>query len=136
MSKFNAFKFVSSKKYGKKPSEDDMNNFSNYMVCRICSFDDRLTSAMRFLNTTAFNHYLSPRVQCLTYNFLNGVDVKYNMVNPPRKTAYDRDVVNKVMSVMQCSMRKAEEHIEDGFIDIDELIEYYDIVHTEPKRQR
>ena len=133
MASWSASKFINGKKYGKRTSDEDMENFGSYMAVRTLSFDHRYAPVVTHLNTHAFKN-LPKHQQCKTFNFLNGHSLELEYIPQPKRQGAPSALVEKVMKIMECSRRRAEEHIYDGFIDMSILEEYHDALYGSAQR--
>lgn len=131
--KWSPFKFLTKDKAsGKKADDEDFKYFDNFMTVAMLSSSYKHSQLALYFNLKSFSK-LSKKHQCQAYNTFNGVKIYGKFVGIKKSVKYLNDeTIQKVMKVMECNAIKAKDYIEDGRIDIEELIECYDDIY-DPK---
>lgn len=131
--KFDCFKFISNRKMGIPPSDDELNNFGNFMACAALSmYREYAEDATRF-NTIQFSK-LTKFQQCMAYTSLDG----FNKLDPRRpdfrpwlkkgsktEVKITKELLSKICKVLKCSAKDAKDIIRNKFINLDELLYLY-----------
>lgn len=128
--KWSPFTFLTKDKAaGRKPTQNDFDNFNNFMTVAMLSSSPKYRAYARYLNLKSFAK-LDKKHQCMAYNSFNGVSITGKFVGIKKSVKFLNDeTIQKVATIMNCSALKAKGFIEDGRIDIKELIECYDDIY-------
>lgn len=131
--KWSPFTFLTKDKAsGKRPGDEDFKYFNNFMTAAMLSSSPRFRQFALYVNLRSFSK-LDKKHQCLAYNTFNGIPITGKFVGVKKSIKFLNDeTIQKVMKIMECSALKAKSYIEDGRIDIEELINCYEDIY-DPK---
>lgn len=122
--KFDPFKFINNRSSSIEPTEEDFNNFNNYMTLNVLSMHKEQLKNIESLNNRNFAK-LTKKQQCLAYTSFNGKYFPFKPYLKSHKNQFKDDSMIKISKLLKLSVREILRRVRANSINVDEALLLY-----------